>query len=209
MSGRIVCYTLVVLILSTLLSCKQGNKPAQEPAKEPYTESLLKERAEKDAQLLSAGVIEDEDLKNFKGLRYYSPDPAYAIKAAVHRLPPLKITFKTTNDRAPEYYTYARLDFKAGDSACSLIAYSYDSEGKEGLFIPFGDLSNKKETYGGGRYLDVPLKGQSDSILLDFNRAYNPYCHYNHNYSCPLVPFENRLNVAIPAGEKTLKAQGL
>ena len=72
------------------------------------------------------------------------------------------------------------------------------------LFIPFTDRTNGHETYGGGRYLDAPLpEANAPEITLDFNRAYNPYCAYNNAYSCPVPPAENRLQVAIPAGEKS------
>jgi uncharacterized protein (DUF1684 family) len=69
------------------------------------------------------------------------------------------------------------------------------------LFIPFKDLTNGEDTYGGGRYLDLKIP-EGETILIDFNRAYNPYCAYNHNYSCPIPPFENHLKVKIEAGVK-------
>ncbi|GAB3578874.1 DUF1684 domain-containing protein [Hymenobacter daeguensis] len=71
------------------------------------------------------------------------------------------------------------------------------------LFVPFTDLTNGHESYGGGRYLDVPLPANdATTIELDFNRAYNPYCAYGSSYSCPVPPAENRLSVHIRAGEK-------
>ena len=69
------------------------------------------------------------------------------------------------------------------------------------LFLPFKDLTNGKETYGGGRFMDI-LIPDTDKIILDFNKAYNPYCAFSHRYSCPLPPFENWLKTEIPAGEK-------
>jgi uncharacterized protein (DUF1684 family) len=69
------------------------------------------------------------------------------------------------------------------------------------LFLPFSDLTCGKESYIGGRYIDLKIP-TSDTILIDFNTAYNPYCAYNHKYSCPIVPLENDLPVAINAGVK-------
>ena len=69
------------------------------------------------------------------------------------------------------------------------------------LFVPFTDLTNGKETYGGGRYMDVEIP-EGDSIVLDFNKAYNPYCAYSTNYSCPIPPKENDLPISINAGLK-------
>jgi uncharacterized protein (DUF1684 family) len=72
------------------------------------------------------------------------------------------------------------------------------------LFIPFTDLTNGHGSYGGGRYLDltIPPAGTT-TMVLDFNRAYNPSCAYNVAYSCPVPPPENRLAIAIPAGVKS------
>ena len=67
--------------------------------------------------------------------------------------------------------------------------------------MPFADETTGKETYSVGRYLDVDLPEKEDAVI-DFNLAYNPYCAYNFNYSCPLTPEENRLSVPISAGEK-------
>lgn len=196
---RYVYHSLAVLTVM-LGACTGGDKGGLDE----YSSILLRERSDKEGELLSKGVIEEEDLERFRGLNYYDPDTHFRVMAGIQRLPPLKVTFKTNTERAPEYYTFALLNFNIGDSVCSLVAYASDSEGKEGLFIPFRDLSNRKETYGGGRYIDLPYQGEKEYIRLDFNRAYNPYCHYNHRYSCPLVPEENRLKVAIRAGEKKL-----
>ncbi len=70
------------------------------------------------------------------------------------------------------------------------------------FFLPFGDLTNGDSSYGTGRYLNVKVS-ENKLIELDFNKAYNPYCAYNDNFSCPIPPKENRLNVKIEAGEKT------
>ena len=77
-----------------------------------------------------------------------------------------------------------------------------DLEGYENyVFLPFLDKTNGDETYGGGRYLDLYLN-DNDSTIVDFNKAYNPQCVYDENFSCPLVPRENYINVRIMAGVK-------
>ena len=82
------------------------------------------------------------------------------------------------------------------------IDLSKTEEYKDHLFLPFSDLTSGKESYIGGRYIDLKIpKGKT--IAVDFNQAYNPYCAYNHKYSCPLVPLENDLKVEIKAGVKT------
>ena len=62
-------------------------------------------------------------------------------------------------------------------------------------------LTNGEETYGDGRYIDLVIP-EGDSITINFNKAYIPYCAYNAKYSCPIVPKENNLNYAIKAGVK-------
>jgi uncharacterized protein (DUF1684 family) len=69
------------------------------------------------------------------------------------------------------------------------------------LFLPFSDATNGNETYSGGRYIDLRIP-TSDSVLIDFNKAYNPYCAYNPKYSCPIVPKQNRLPIPVRAGVK-------
>ena len=73
---------------------------------------------------------------------------------------------------------------------------------KDYLFIPFTDLSNGFETYGGGRYIDIQYNGE-ESIVLDFNKAYNPYCAYSGRWSCPIPPKENHLEIEIKAGVRS------
>ena len=78
-------------------------------------------------------------------------------------------------------------------------------EYKDYLFLPFTDLTNGDTTYGGGRYIDMRIP-EKNTIILDFNQSYNPYCAYGGNYSCPIPPAENNLDIAITAGVKKFKA---
>lgn len=194
-------HSLFVLIAFSSLACKDtGNTNVLSE----YAINIITERAEKDKSLIAEGVIEDELIAGFKGLQYFDVDTNYKIEAKIEMLPRVKVVFKTTTDRTPEYYTFCRLHFKVSDSAVALTAYTADSVNVKQLFVPFRDRTSNKSTYGGGRYLDISYLSEKETMILDFNKAYNPYCHYNHNYSCPLVPFENSLTVAIFAGEKKL-----
>jgi uncharacterized protein (DUF1684 family) len=73
------------------------------------------------------------------------------------------------------------------------------------LFVMFRDKTNGDSTYSGGRYLEIPYHEKDFEYVLDFNRAFNPYCHYNHSYSCPVVPPDCSLKAEIKAGEKRYK----
>ncbi|MGA0248339.1 MAG: DUF1684 domain-containing protein [Flavobacteriia bacterium] len=110
----------------------------------------------------------------------------------------------TTTARKPIYRKYATLYFTHADGQTySLTAYQSQAlldkeEYVNYLFVPFGDATNGTDTYGGGRYVEV-TRGE---WILDFNKAYNPYCAYSGRYSCPKVPLENILPIPILAGTK-------
>ena len=94
------------------------------------------------------------------------------------------------------------LTFTLHGAEYSLLAFAdVDASDTRHLFVPFGDLTSNKETYGGGRYLDLD-RTPTGLYDLDFNRAYHPYCLYNPSFECPVPPRENRLPIAIRAGEK-------
>lgn len=200
MASRFVHCSIVVL--SILLASCSGNESAK--TSEDYATNIVKERLEKDKHVIKDGIIEEDLLEKFKGLQYFEVNPLYKLKADVVACPLNRVEFKTTTERSPVYYTICKLKFNLNGKDCELMAYSEDSMGKSGLFIPFKDLTSNNSSYGGGRYLDLKYNGEKDSLTIDFNLAYNPYCHYNHAYSCPLVPIENTLKVAIEAGEKKL-----
>jgi hypothetical protein len=116
------------------------------------------------------------------------------------------LVMHTNTKRRPRYRVYGFLKFNINDTLYTLTAYqnvdymNHPEYGKY-LFVPFKDKTNGKTTYDAGRYIDL-LIPETDSVYLDFNTAYNPYCAYSDRWSCPLVPFENHLNVEIKAGEK-------
>lgn len=104
-----------------------------------------------------------------------------------------------------EFLRWGEFQFKVGNEMSTIQAYKSNSE-EERLFIPFRDVTSGKETYGAGRYLDLELKNftKNDEWILDFNKAYNPWCAYSKDYACPFVPPENWLKTPIYAGEKNI-----
>ena len=85
-----------------------------------------------------------------------------------------------------------------------MLYQDWEERNANKLSLMFADETSAIETYGGGRYVDVMYRN-TNSVVIDFNTAYNPYCHFNPEYSCPIPPRENMLNVAIEAGEKIYK----
>lgn len=75
-------------------------------------------------------------------------------------------------------------------------------EGSDELFIIFGDKTNGKETYGGGRFLYSKKPDADNKVIIDFNKAYNPPCVFTEFATCPLPPPQNKLSIKITAGEK-------
>jgi uncharacterized protein (DUF1684 family) len=98
-------------------------------------------------------------------------------------------------------YGYATFKLKDKSHKLLLLLQLNNEDEKDKLFLPFTDKTNGFETYGGGRYLDLDLE-KDDQLIIDFNFAYNPFCAYNDNYTCPVPPAENQLDIEIKAGEK-------
>lgn len=113
------------------------------------------------------------------------------------------VEMETSDGQHQPFLRFAALHFTLHGTSHRLIAYrSLHEQGETTLFIPFCDALTGKETYGAGRYLDVPFHEGNTTLVLDFNTAYNPYCAYSDGYCCPLPPAENRLSCAIRAGER-------
>ncbi|MCA1762088.1 MAG: DUF1684 domain-containing protein [Cryomorphaceae bacterium] len=149
----------------------------------------------------------EEDLADFDSIPRYAFNPDYRVEAVwedVKRSKPFQI--KATGKIRQRYQKVGLLHFAIGEDSLQLPVYRNLSlmrnpEYKDHLFLPFTDETNGESTYGGGRYLDVSHP-EGDTLVVDFNRAYNPYCAYNDKYSCPIPPKENRLKVRVEAGAK-------
>lgn len=139
-----------------------------------------------------------EQKKSFKGLTYFPEAPELCFEAQVERLPEMQeVTIQTSTGDTQVYQRYGTFRFTVEGQEQTLTIFAT----QHGFFLPFVDSLAGQETYPAGRYLE-PEPLPDGRFLIDFNLAYNPYCAYNENWSCPLTPFENRLKVPIKAGEK-------
>ncbi|QLE00426.1 DUF1684 domain-containing protein [Galbibacter sp. BG1] len=151
-----------------------------------------------------------EDFIGFESLDFFPIDTNYSVKAKLERTPNAQpFLMPTTTDRKSQEVVFGILHFKLGEKDFQLNVYQNQQlketeDYSDYLFLPFTDKTNGKETYGGGRYIDLRIP-KGDSLTLDFNKAYNPYCAYNKEYSCPIVPKENHLDYNITAGVKKFK----
>ncbi len=139
----------------------------------------------------------------FAGLPYFAYDSTLAVPAAlVPAVSTDTVSFPTSTGELRPMVRAGQLVFTAGGVERRLVAYTQvgpDATGE--LFVPFRDATSGGETYGGGRYLDLPV-APLGRYALDFNRAYHPYCVYSDAYSCPLPPAENTMALAVRAGER-------
>ena len=146
-----------------------------------------------------------EDLARFESLNFYPINEKFFVIAKFIRTEEEKpFQMKTSTDRKPMYVKYGEAHFLIDGKPFQLNIYknielSKKEEYKDYLFLPFSDLTSGNESYIGGKYIDMKIP-EGDTIVIDFNKSYNPYCAYNHKYSCPKVPLENDLNIEIKAG---------
>ena len=143
-----------------------------------------------------------------KKLTFYPVQEQYRINAAFERKENSPwFLMNSTGTEKKQYRVYGIIRFSIKDTAVELQIYQSRSlltseKYREHLFIPFTDKTSGIETYGGGRYIDLNISDiQNNVYVLDFNKAYNPYCAYAAGYNCPIPPKENDLPVAIKAGE--------
>ena len=154
--------------------------------------------------------LKDKDRKDFTGLDFYKFDSTYVVTAKLTRTPDAKpFKMKTTTERRPDYVQFGVVTFNLKGKEYQLNIYQnlglLDKEGYEDyLFLPFLDNTNGNGSYSGGRYTEARIP-EGDTIVIDFNTAYNPYCAYNEKYSCPIVPRANYLDLEIEAGVKAFK----
>ena len=139
--------------------------------------------------------------KQFKGLDYFPENPALDLTVEILPFADQETIIMQTSTGDEQTYTrHGKFHFQVDGEEAELTLYA----SPHGYFLPFVDSLRGTETYGAGRYLD-PEELADGRFHIDFNMAYNPYCAYNENWSCPLTPFENRLKVPIRAGEKNFK----
>ena len=151
----------------------------------------------------SQSPLREIDRKKFRGLIYYPIDLKYAMIGLIEKYPtepkPLYITLPTNKEVGRKYVKYSRFRFKWEGKEYVLQIYRPLGGGE--LFLPFKDKTSGKETNPEGRYLYIE-EMPGGKMLIDFNRAYNPFCQYNEKYTCPIATKENWLEIAIRAGEK-------
>lgn len=205
----------ILLVLLLLSACNNGKKYHS-------VQNLVKKEKQKDIKETIIAFQEEmnnkfkdpnkspltqKDFVAFKNLDFFSIDTTYTVTAFFERTPnELPFLMPTSTDRMVQEVLYAKAHFMLQGKKFQLNIYQSQQlkntdEYRDYLFLPFSDATNSESTYGGGRYIDLRIP-KGDSIVIDFNKAYNPYCAYNEKFSCPIVPKENTLPIRVKAGTK-------
>ena len=200
----ISCLGFLLLIGKPGLSSPEGGEDPME-----RREERLKTFREKRDQYFKSdphSPLKESDRKKFKGLLYYPIDLKYAMSGSIERYPvepkPLYANLPTSKTMEKKYVKYGRFKFKSMGK--EYVLQIYRPLGGGDLFLPFKDKTSETETYSKGRYLFIePMPG--GKVLIDFNRAYNPFCEFNEKYTCAFAPEENWLGIVIRAGEKRFR----
>lgn len=204
---------LFFLVLLLAMSCKSDKKyHVLEETKQTVSNSvaeILEFQDELNASFRNpkTSPLPDKFRKDFTELDFFEPDTTYQVLARFERTPnAVPFLLDTTTGEKTEEVLYGIAHFELNGKMHQLEIYQTPAlltqeKYKDYLFLPFLDETNGAETYGGGRYIDLTIP-EGNTIVIDFNKAYNPYCVYNKKYSCPLVPRQNYLSTTVRAGVK-------
>ncbi|MEF8785159.1 MAG: DUF1684 domain-containing protein [Haloarculaceae archaeon] len=174
-----------------------------------WAERLRENRAEKDRFLSEhrQSPIPPEDRDDFDGLDYFDPDPDYRVETTVTvHGDPDPVEMDTSDDRTVRYLRVVTFAFELDGESYELAGYQQEPAEDDTIFVPFRDKTTGQQTYHGGRYMELePDRAleDGDTVTIDFNIAYSPFCAYSETFSCPLPPEENWLETTIEAGERT------
>ena len=188
----------ILAIIGYVSLPEQSQTPAQ-----TSTDSLaiVESRKNKDENFK---VAEDSPITNkaqFNGLSYFPFNTSWSLLFDVKRASKMgKIALQMTDGGLDSLIQFGEISATIQGKLISLVVYQHDSGD---FFIPFKDKTAPTETYGGGRYLELPLTNLKENQLrVDFNQAFFPFCAYNSTFACPIPPKENMLDIRVEAGER-------
>ena len=188
--------TLSILIMAIIILLGDYKQEIED-----FQKKMNSEFANADTSPLSK-----EDLTTFEGLNYYKIDESYKVEAElIINDKPEQFGMKTTTSRRPIYIKYGTAIFSLQGKSLEIGIYknielSKKEQYKDYLFLLFTDKTSGVTSYGGGRYIDLKIPKDGEKFIIDFNKAYNPYCAYNHRYSCPIPSNDDYLDLAVKAG---------
>lgn len=206
-------YILLFLLPLFLAGCVAGRRPAKQAAKEAAAYQAHLNATYTNAKTTILPAEELARLQQLGGLPFFPIDPAYRVEASFRRYEkPEIIQMKTSGTRISEYAVFGLATFELNGKTHELTLYrstrvNMPVEYQNSLFLPFLDQTSGDQTYGGGRYMDIEIP-TGDTIVIDFNKAYHPYCAYTTGYNCPVVPRNNVLDTEVLAGIRMVDLGG-
>lgn len=213
---KLASSVLLCLLGLSFLSCSKNIKSLSEETTAPSFSKFshatevkaFQAKLNKDYSDPKESPLPEDKIAAFEeegGHHFFPIDHQLRIVAAFEKSKDIKdVGFKTTTERIAMYDVYGVAKFKLDDKEYAVNVYQSHrlrdmDEYKEHLFFPFNDLTNGETSYGGGRYIDLTIP-KGNTIVIDFNKSYNPYCAYTSGYSCPIPPIENYIDSEIKAG---------
>ncbi len=195
----------MALACLTLASCSANYKKLTFDSTEQrdYIARLDSFRENKDLFFKSnpSSPLTNQQRQRFYHLNYYPPNFNLIFRVKLIReSKPEQVGIQATGGETRPAIKYGKFEFEIDGKKLTLHVYKMIGDGANELFLPFIDETCGKTSYGGGRYIDL-REDDTGEYTLDFNYAYNPYCAYNHDFSCPIVPADNYLDVNVDAGE--------
>ena len=191
-------------ILFTCLAAACSGTPGDE-----YAARIAAVRAAKDESFKSDpdSPIPADKKATLLPLLYFPIDETYAVPASLEPAAQrTRLQVPTSTGKIRDIERVGTLKFLLQGKPMRLTAFiDIDSPQVNRLFVPFADQTSGAETYAAGRYMELDPT-PTGIYVVDFNVAYNPYCYYSPEYDCPYPPKENRLDVAIRAGERANNA---
>jgi uncharacterized protein (DUF1684 family) len=191
---------LIYLIGSLLPACSAPE------ALSAYEQGVLQERFDKDLSMRDPNrtALRKQEISKFRGLRYFPINEKYRFTVPLQPTTEvLKVKMQKRKAADPIEYVcagYVEIPFSEGTQKLMVFRVEELPEGT--YWLPFTDATTNKESYGGGRYIDVTTNTDG-KLLIDFNKAYNPLCDYNpDDYNCTLPPSQNRLPIPVRVGEQ-------
>jgi uncharacterized protein (DUF1684 family) len=198
--GSAVLTAIAIAIAVASSAC--SSKPPENGA--DYVAQIAGARAEKDAEFRkSPDPVPDNRKAELLPLAYFPIDPAYSVPAALKlSTDDTAVPMPTSTGAQRQKRRAGTLEFMLKGQPLKLTAFvEAGAPDMNRLFVPFSDMTSGTETYPAGRYLDLD-RSKTGVYVIDFNRAYHPYCYYNPTWDCPYPPAENRLKIPVRAGEK-------
>lgn len=195
-------------LLGVFLVAACGSTPADPDAE--YAQTLRADRAAKDESFRRQAnqPVPPARMGELLPLRYFAPDPEYAVPASFTPVGArTRVQMPTSTGKMRDMDVVGLLEFTLKGRKLALGAFVEAGEAVDRLFVPFTDLTTGTETYAAGRYIEID-RSPTGVYVVDFNRAFHPFCYYNASYDCPYPPPRNRLPIPVRAGEKLAESLG-